>query len=64
MMAPGENRTLTFATGAEALSNADEFGQTVLSGGKYGLEIGDVINPAVRTIQLNGPSVVLRKALF
>ena len=61
-MLPGENRTVSFITDAMNLANADASGHTVLTAGMYGLEIGDVITPAQRTIHLVGPNIELRKA--
>ena len=60
-MDPGESRTVSFASGPAELANADRDGAMVLSAGSYGVEVGDVVAPAERTVVLSGVErVVLR----
>eukprot|EP01052_Picozoa_sp_SAG31_P038508 SAG31_NODE_5161_length_2706_cov_2.869582_3_plen_465_part_00 len=59
---PGESRTVNFASGPAELANTDELGALVLRGGRYGVEIGDVVQPAKRTIVLLGDATLLRFA--
>ena len=58
---PGESRTVSFASGPAELANADKDGAVVLGAGSYGVEVGDVVAPAKRTVVLTGAErVVLR----
>lgn len=62
-MAPGEQRSVTFASGPTDLSNVDEMGRSVISPGVLGVEVGDVVQPARREIALTGDKVVLKGPL-
>ena len=54
-MAPGKNRTITFAPGPSALANANAAGQLVVLPGAVNVGIGDVVAPAPTRITMHGP---------
>ena len=62
-MKPGESRQVTFAAGPADLANADATGRVVLQPGAYGVEIGDVVAPAMSRVSLAGKLHVLDDAL-
>ena len=59
-MAPGEARTVSFASGPAELANHDERGALVLAPGEVAVEVGDVVAPARRLLALHGGAVVLK----
>ena len=54
VMCPHDHLQVSFASGPAELANTDERGALVLSGGRYGVEAGDVLAPAKRTVALVG----------
>ena len=59
-MAPAESRTVSFASGPAELANHDERGALALAAGEVGIEVGDVVSPARRTLAIVGERVELR----
>jgi len=62
-MKPGEKRSVSFASGPAELANANSEGSLAATPGTYGIEIGDVISPARRLVDIVGPTVILRRPL-
>lgn len=62
-VAPGEARTVSFASGPAELANYDYRGALVLRAGQVGIEVGDVVSPARRLLTLEGEDAVLRAAI-
>lgn len=59
-LAPGESRSVSFASGPAELANYDHRGALVLRGGPIGIEIGDIVSPARRILVLEGEDAVLK----
>jgi hypothetical protein len=59
-LAPGEARSVSFASGPAELANYDYRGALVLRAGQVGIEVGDVVSPARRLLALEGEDAVLR----
>jgi len=62
-MKPGENRSVTFASGPAEFANADTEGRLMAAPGVYGIEAGDVVSPAKRFIEITGPVAILKPPL-
>jgi hypothetical protein len=58
-MAPTESRTVCFYSDATTLSVVDKDGRRLLAGGKFKIEVGDVMHPAVTSVQLIGETIEL-----
>ena len=60
-LAVGETKRLRFTPTAHDLSVVDELGERILRAGNFTIKIGDVVRPAVTSLELRGEDLALPK---
>lgn len=60
-LAPGESKSVSFSSTTENLAIASTNGTETVSSGVFGIELGDVVTPATRTLTLAGQPLVVRE---